>query len=140
MLPKPIPSTTRLLIIDQDTLGENLVEQSLNPRGYEVVNVNSMSEGIQTTQSWNPDVIIINTLQPSANGWKLCQRIRAYSQVPILVLAAVSDPQSIALWLDAGADDYLTRPFSSDMLVAHLQKLTRRSKIKHNHSRQPIVQ
>jgi two-component system response regulator ResD len=68
-------------------------------------------------------------MQPSVNGWKLCRKLREFSQAPILVLATVSDPNSIAHWLDAGADDYLTRPFSSEMLVAHLQKLTRRTKL-----------
>ena len=129
----PIHPTTRLLVIDQDVLGENFLKQSLKPTGYEVIKATSIREGLQTSQSWNPDVIIINILEPLTNGWKLCQRIRSYSQAPILVLAAVSDPNSIALWLDAGADDYLTKPFSSEILHAHLKKLTRRSKLKQNH-------
>jgi len=120
---------TRLLVLDQDTLGENFLKQILNPNSYEIYKVSSSTEGIHTTRSWNPDVIIINIMQPSANGWKLCKRLREYSQAPILVLSAVSDPNSIARWLDAGADDYMTKPFSSEMLVAHLQKLTRRTKI-----------
>jgi two-component system response regulator ResD len=128
-----IPAPTRLLVIDQDTLGENFIKQSLNPNGYEVIKVNSSSEGIQITQSWNPELIIINIMQPAVNGWKLCRKLRQHSQAPILVLAAVSDPNSIASWLDAGADDYLTKPFSSDILVAHLQKLTRRFNLKQNH-------
>jgi DNA-binding response OmpR family regulator len=127
-----IPSNTRLLVIDQDTLGENFIKQTLGPDGYEVIKVSSSSEGIQFSQTWNPDLIIINIMQPSTNGWKLCRKLREYSKVPILVLAAVSDPNSIALWLDAGADDYLTKPFSSEILVAHLQKLTRRFNLKQN--------
>lgn len=123
---------TRLLVIDQDILGENSLQQSLNPSRYEVIKVNSTREGVQTSQKWNPDVIIINLLQPPANGWVVCKQIREHTQAPILVLAAVSDPHSIALWLDAGADEYLTKPFSSDMLVAHLQKLTRRAAKKPN--------
>jgi DNA-binding response OmpR family regulator len=120
------PLPTKLLVIDQDTFGENFIKQTLNPNGYDVIKVNSSSDGIQTSQTFNPDLIIINIMQPAVNGWKLCRKLRQYSQAPILVLAAVSDPNSIALWLDAGADDYLTKPFSSDILVAHLQKLTRR--------------
>jgi DNA-binding response OmpR family regulator len=134
-----IPSPTRLLVIDQDTLGENFIKQTLNPDGYEVIKVSSSAEGLQTSQTWNPDVIIINIMQPSANGWKLCRKLREYSQVPILVLAAVSDPNLIALWLDAGADDYLTKPFSSEILVAHLQKLTRRFNLTPNHPSMSIA-
>lgn len=131
--------TTRLLVIDQDMLGENFLKQSLKPNGYDVIKVNSTQEGLQTSQTWNPDVIIINILEPSTNGWMLCRRIRAYSQAPILVLAAVSDPNSIAQWLDAGADDYLTKPFSSEILIAHLQKLTRRYKFKQKNPTQPRI-
>jgi len=130
---------TKLLVIDQDVLGENLLKQSLKPNGYEVIKVNSTKEGLKTSQTWNPDVIIINIMEPSTNGWKLCHRIRTYTQAPILVLAAVSDPNSIALWLDAGADDYLTKPFSSEMLVAHLHKLIRRYQFKQNHPSFSII-
>jgi DNA-binding response OmpR family regulator len=127
-----ISTSTRLLVIDQDTLGENFLKQMLPPNSFEVIKVSSSAEGILSSQSWMPDVIIINMLQPSANGWKLCRKLRKVSQVPILVLATVSDPNSIACWLDAGADDYLTKPFSSEVLVAHLQKLTRRTKLTQN--------
>jgi len=127
-----IASPKRLLVLDQDTLGENFLKHILNPNGYEIIKVNSTAEGIATSRSWNPDVIIINIMQPAVNGWKLCKKLREFCQAPILVLAAVSDPNSIAHWLDAGADDYLTRPFSSEMLVAHLQKLTRNTKIIQN--------
>jgi len=129
----PIRATRRLLVIDQDVLGENFLKQSLEPEGYEVIRVSSSREGILTSQTWNPDVIIINLMQPATDGWKLCQLIRMYSEAPILVLAAVSDPHSVAQWLDAGADDYLTKPCSSDMLIAHLQKLMRRFALKQNH-------
>ncbi|NJD60618.1 MAG: hypothetical protein C3F13_05430 [Anaerolineales bacterium] len=127
----------RLLILDQDSLEVNFLKQILNPNQFEIVKLNSSAEGIQATQSWNPDVIIINTMQPSDNGWKLCRRIREYSQAPILVVAAVSEPNMVARWLDAGADDYLPRPFSSEVLVAHLQKLTRQLRLTQNN---PIAQ
>jgi DNA-binding response OmpR family regulator len=130
----------RLLVLDQDTLGENFLKQTLNPNGYEIIKVSSSTEGIVTSRSWNPDVIIINIMQPAANGWKLCKRLREFSQAPILVLAAVSDPILIAHWLDAGADDYLTRPFSSEMLIAHLQKLTRQTKIIQNNPSLSLIQ
>jgi len=127
-----VPTPIRLLILDQDILGENFLKQMLNPNGYEVIKVSSGAEGLLASRSLDPDVIIINIMQPSVNGWKLCRKLREYSQVPILVLATVSDPKSIARWLDAGADDYLTKPFSTDVLIAHLQKLTRRTKLTQN--------
>jgi DNA-binding response OmpR family regulator len=131
---------TRLLVLDQDALGENFLKHLLNPDGYEINKVSSSAEGIQTSASWNPDVIIINVMQPYDNGWKLCKRLREQSQAPILVLAAISDPHMVARWLDAGADDYLTKPFSSEVLVAHLQKLTRRTKFSQNNPSVSLTQ
>lgn len=117
------------MILDQDTLGENILKQMLIPNGYEVTKVNSSVDGIITSMDIEPDLIIINILQPSDTGWKLCRKIREFSQAPILVLAPISNPNAIAHWLDAGADDYLAKPFSSEVLLAHLQKLTRRTKL-----------
>jgi DNA-binding response OmpR family regulator len=124
-----ISSSTKLLILDQDALGENFLKQMIFPNGYEVIKVNSSVEGIITSQSMELDVIIINIMQPSENGWNLCRKLREYSQAPILVLAPISNPNSIAHWLDAGADDYLAKPISAEVLFAHLQKLTRRTKL-----------
>ena len=124
-----IHSATKLLILDQDTLGENFLKQMLLPDDYEVTKVNSSKEGITSSMDLKPDVIIINIMQPSETGWKLCRKIREFSRAPILVLAPLSNPNAIAHWLDAGADDYLTKPFSSEVLIAHLQKLTRRTKL-----------
>jgi DNA-binding response OmpR family regulator len=127
-----IQTTMRLLVIDQDIPGDDFLNRALNPNRYHIKQVGSGEEALKTSPRWNPDVIIINLLQPSSNGWELCQVIRKRMKAPILVLAAVSDPNLIAHWLDAGADDYLTKPFSSDMLIAHLKKLTRRFAFKHS--------
>ena len=127
-----IASQTRVLVFDQDALGENFLNHTLNSHGYQSINVNSSNEGITTSRSWNPDVIIINIMQPTADGWKLCRRLKEYTQAPIMVLANNADPNSVALWLDAGADDYLIKPLSSEVLVAHIQRLTRRIKLTHN--------
>jgi DNA-binding response OmpR family regulator len=134
-----ISSPTKLLILDQDTMGENFLKQMLIPNGYEVIKVSSSAEGITTSQAMEPDVIIINIMQPLENGWKLCRKLREFSQAPILVLAPVSNPTSIAHWLDAGADDYLTKPFSAEVLIAHLQKLTRRTRLSQKVSSLSII-
>jgi DNA-binding response OmpR family regulator len=118
---------TKLLVIDHDSIGDDFVKLILNPAGYDVLTVYSNIEGIKSARNWKPDVIIFNLMLPSSNGWQVCQDIRKFSKVPILILSAVSDPKSIARWLDAGADDYLTKPVSTDVLVAHLHNLTRRT-------------
>jgi DNA-binding response OmpR family regulator len=133
------PAPTKLLVFDQDSLGENFLMQMLTPDGYDVIKVSSSAEGLVASRLLEPDVIVINLMQPPVNGWKLCRKLREYCQVPILVLAAVSDPHIIAHWLDAGADDYLTKPFSSEVLIAHLQKLTRRLRVIQSPSTAPLL-
>jgi DNA-binding response OmpR family regulator len=130
---------TKLLVIDHDTLGDDFVKLILNPAGYNVRKVDSNQEGINATQSWKPDVIILNLMMPSSNGWQVCQELRKFSQRPILILSAVSDPNSIARWLDAGADDYLTKPISTEILMAHLHTLTRRTKTNQNITASPLI-
>ncbi len=132
--------STRVLVLDQDTLGENFLNQLLTQDGYEMIKVRSSTESLDISRTWKPDVIIINIMEPSSNGWKLCKKMKEHSQAPILVLAGFSDPNLIARWLDAGADDYLTKPCSSEILTAHLQKLTRRTRLLQNHSSFSLVQ
>ena len=60
-------------------------------------------------------------------GWEICKEVRSFSQVPIIVLSALNDPSMVASVLDAGADDYLTKPTPSRILVAHINRLTRRN-------------
>ena len=95
---------TRLLVFDHDALGENFLNHMLDPENYEVIKVSSNTFGLLTSRTREPDVIVINLMQPSTDGWMLCHKLRQISQVPILVLAAVSDPKSIARWLDAGPE------------------------------------
>jgi two-component system response regulator MtrA len=135
-----ISALTRILVFDQDALGESFLNQTLNSKDYQIIKVNSSAEGISTSQSWHPDVIIINLMQPSSDGWKLCRRLKESNPAPIIVLASLSDPKMVAVWLDAGADDYLIKPFSPEVLVAHIQKLTRRIKLTQNNPSLNIIQ
>ena len=66
-------------------------------------------------------------LMPEMDGWEICKEVRSFSQVPIIVLSALNDPSMVASVLDAGADDYLTKPTPSRILVAHINRLTRRN-------------
>ena len=135
-----IDTQMRVLVFDPDTLEENFLDQTLNSNGFHIIKVKSTAEGLTVTRSWDPDVIIINVIQPSKNGWKLCLKLKENTQAPIIVLATVSDPKLVALWLDSGADDYLTMPFSSEILLAHIQKLTRRIKLTQNNFSLKLVQ
>jgi DNA-binding response OmpR family regulator len=133
-----IPSATKLLIIDQDVLGENFLTQSLIPVGYQVVKVNSSMDGIQTTKTWNPNVIIINIMQPAAKWLEVVLQNSGVQSGTYRPRSRLRSKLNRPL-VDAGADDYLAKPFSSDILYAHLQKLTRRSHFKQNQTSLAVI-
>jgi DNA-binding response OmpR family regulator len=71
--------------------------------------------------------VILDLMMPEKDGWEICKEVRSFSEVPIIVLSALNDPSMVASVLDAGADDYLTKPTPSRILVAHINRLTRRN-------------
>jgi DNA-binding response OmpR family regulator len=73
-----------------------------------------------------PDVVILDLLMPGMDGWQVCERIRSFSDVPILILSALGAPGSVAHALDAGADDYLIKPVHASLLATRLRTLVRR--------------
>ncbi|MCK5646036.1 MAG: response regulator, partial [Anaerolineales bacterium] len=73
-----------------------------------------------------PDVVILDLLMPEMDGWEVCERIRTFSDVPIMILSALGAPASVARALDAGADDYLIKPVHASLLASRLNALVRR--------------
>jgi two-component system KDP operon response regulator KdpE len=73
-------------------------------------------------------VIILDLVMPGVNGWQIGKAIREFSNIPILVLSALDKPEVVTSALDEGADDFLLKPVSMEILVAHLNKLTRRAR------------
>ncbi|MDT8899424.1 response regulator [Thermanaerothrix sp. 4228-RoL] len=119
----------KLLVIDDDPSTADLLEailQTMNiPAAIEQATTGV--EGIQKVKETQPDIIILDLVMPEMDGWKVCQEIRQFSNVPILILSALDQPGHVAAALDAGADDYLVKPVSANILVAHLNTLLRRS-------------
>ncbi len=74
-----------------------------------------------------PDVVVLDLMMPEMDGWQICKAVREFSQVPIIILSALNDPSMIASVLDAGADDYLTKPTPSRVLIAHINRLVNRT-------------
>lgn len=119
---------TRVLVIDDDISMSEMLKLVLEPNAFEVFEANSGPDGIDTTRRCNPEVIILDLLMPDMDGWEVTRAIRSFSQVPILILSAVSKPELVAKALDEGADDYLIKPMPSSVLIAHLKRLTRRAR------------
>ena len=116
-----------VLTIDDDTAITELLAMLLRTHGYEVKTANNGEEGVEAIKKMKPHVVILDLMMPGMDGWQVCKNVREFSNVPIVVLSALDDPAMIASALDAGADDYLVKPVSSSILVAHLNRLIRRT-------------
>jgi DNA-binding response OmpR family regulator len=119
--------TTNILVIDDDTAVTDLMTVLLQSQGFDVTATNNSAEGLTLISQNQPDLVILDLMMPEMDGWEVCRSARAFSQVPIIVLSALNDPSMVASVLDAGADDYLTKPTPSRILVAHINRLLRRN-------------
>jgi DNA-binding response OmpR family regulator len=118
----------KLLVIDDDTAVTDLLSLLLKSQGFEVFATNNSSDGLSMIRDVQPDLVILDLMMPEMDGWEVCRAVRQFNQqVPIIILSALNDPSMIASVLDAGADDYLTKPTPSRVLVAHINRLTKRS-------------
>jgi len=117
-----------ILIIDDDPAMTDLLQIQLQTTEFGIKVAHSGAEGLKSTQKNKPDIIILDLLMPDMNGLDIFRELRRFTQSPILILSALDQPMMVANALDAGADDYLVKPVSSAMLIAHLQNLSRRIK------------
>jgi len=116
-----------VLILDDDTAITDLLSMLLKSHGFEVITANTAREGLELMKDRNPGVVILDLMMPDKDGMEVCKAVRLFSNVPILILSAINDPRMIASVLDEGADDYLIKPVPSNVLVAHIRKLIRRT-------------
>ena len=111
----------RILIIDDEQEIQRALRTRLSGAEYLVEGARTGSEGMDMVAHWHPDVVILDLSLPDMDGLEVCRKLREWTQVPIVVLSVrMSDADKVAL-LDAGADDYLTKPFSSSELVARMR-------------------
>ena len=115
-----------ILLIEDDKLIIGPLVQALSREGYQVWVAENGRLGLVLAQTHNPDIIVLDILLPEMDGWQVCQALRARSPVPILMLTALGDEVDRILGLELGADDYLTKPFSTRELIARLRALLRR--------------
>jgi DNA-binding response OmpR family regulator len=124
---------TKVLVIDDDILLTKTFKDALNPNTFEVFVTNSGSEGIELVRQLEPEVIVLDLMMPGMNGWEVCRAIRTFSQVPILILSAVVDPEMVMQALDEGADDYMIKPVAFSVLASRLKRLTQQARINRKH-------
>lgn len=117
---------TSVLLVDDDVMITSPLARALRQAGYQVTVANNGRDGLTLARAENPDVVILDVMMPQMDGWDVCRALRQESTVPILMLTALGDEVDRILGLELGADDYLTKPFSTRELVARLKALLRR--------------
>jgi two-component system KDP operon response regulator KdpE len=118
---------TRVLVVDDETQITRVLRTSLTVQSYDVRVANDGEMALEIMKDWTPHLIITDLAMPNMNGIQLCHRVRAFSQVPIIVLSVRGEERQKIEALDAGADDYITKPFSMNELLARVRANLRRT-------------
>ena len=122
----------KILIIEDDPKISRLIEIELKFEGFEVSFASDGKEGLNSAKYNSYDLIILDLMLPKMNGIEVCKRIREFSEVPIIMLTAKDEISDKVVGLDYGADDYMTKPFSNEELIARIKALIRRTKKRNN--------
>ena len=117
--------TTILVVEDEASLREPL-EYLLRREGYEVTGVDNGTDAVATAESLKPDLILLDLMLPGMPGTEVCREVRQRSSVPIIMLTAKDSEVDIVVGLELGADDYMTKPYSSRELLARIRAVLRR--------------
>jgi len=117
----------RILVIDDDPSLLRALTISLSARGYEVTGARSGEEGLDRVAHWHPDLVLVDLGLPGIDGVEVIRGVRGWSEVPILVLSARHQSTGKVEALDYGADDYVTKPFGMDELLARIRAALRRA-------------
>ena len=117
----------RILIVDDEPQLTRVLRTGLKARGYDVRVAADGLSGFETFTDWHPDLVITDLAMPVMDGLELCRRVRAISPVPIIVLSAKGEEKTKVEALDIGADDYITKPFGIDELLARVRASLRRA-------------
>jgi DNA-binding response OmpR family regulator len=120
-------SESRILVVDDDDDIRGLVRTLLERIGAEVKEATNGRDGLREFHAWRPDLVVLDVSMPELDGWNVLERIRDMSEVPVLMLTARGDELERVRGLQAGADDYVVKPFGKQELVARVQALIRRA-------------
>ncbi|MGB8510626.1 MAG: response regulator transcription factor [Pyrinomonadaceae bacterium] len=117
----------RILIVDDEPQITRVLRRSLTTHGFDVRVASDGESALQTFGDWSPDLVITDLSMPNMDGLELCRNLRAVSQLPIIVLSVRGEERTKVQALDAGADDYVTKPFGMDELLARIRAALRRA-------------
>lgn len=128
----------RILVVDDEPRYVRAIQVNLEASGYQVLTASNGQKAIELVASAEPDLILLDVKMPGLDGRLACQRIREFSSVPIIMLTALADSRDKVKGLDAGADDYVTKPFSVDELLARVRAALRRVELAERPDPDPV--
>lgn len=120
-------NATRVLVVDDEPEIVRGLRIVLRDAGYAVEAASTKAEALASVATRPPEALVLDLVLPDGDGVAVCKEIRSWSRLPILVLSAVGDEREKVRALDAGADDYVTKPFGTDELLARLRAVIRRA-------------
>ena len=118
---------TKILVVDDEKLYRHLLEINLGTEGYEVITATNGEECLDLVSKKHPDLVILDVMMPKLDGFSTLERIRQFSEVPVIMLTGKNEERDRVKGLDAGADDYVAKPFSATELIARVRSVLRRS-------------
>jgi two-component system KDP operon response regulator KdpE len=130
----------KVLIIDDEAAIRRFLRASLDPRSYEVVDAENGEQGIRLVATQNPDVVLLDLGLPDLDGVDVTRNLREWTRVPIIVLSARMQEEDKVAALDAGADDYLTKPFGLGELLARIRVAVRHAREVAGESSDPVME
>ncbi|MFF2118078.1 response regulator [Kitasatospora sp. NPDC058184] len=126
MTPAATPAHPHILLVEDDEVIREATRMALERYGFPVTTAADGLEGLEAFHAVRPDLLLLDVMLPLLDGVGLCRRIREESQLPILMMSARTDPVDVVSGLEAGADDYVVKPFESAVLVARIRTVLRR--------------
>jgi DNA-binding response OmpR family regulator len=120
-------SEMKIMIVEDDPVIRDLVEESLNRWGFETIKVINYELILQDFKQSNPHLVLMDINLPTFDGFYWCQKIREISNVPIIFLSSRNTPMDMVMSMNIGGDDYVQKPFHTDVLIAKINALLRRS-------------
>jgi two-component system KDP operon response regulator KdpE len=128
-----------ILVVDDEAQITRVLKTTLSSQGYGIRSASDGEEALQLMKDWTPDLVVTDLRMPNMDGLELCRRIRTESHIPIIVLSVKGEETIKVEALDAGADDYITKPFSINELLARVRAALRRASTP-QHPESPIVE
>ena len=122
---------TKVLIIDDAPADRRLLRDALEADGFEVEEAEDGQDGLRKLFASRPDVIILDVLMPSMDGWEVCERVREFTETPIVMLTSLDREEEMVKGLELGADDFVSKPVSPRHLIARVKAVVRRA---HSHT------